>query len=165
MRRGAAVERVARQHGVLEVRAPAGGKREPEEVLRAWYRARARAHLKARLDHFAERLGTSYRRLTVRAQRRRWGSCSSGRRISLNWRLILAPPDVVDYVIVHELTHMEEMSHSARYWRLVAARCPNHRAFDAWLSTCGPVLTLERGPDLRHQLARIQPPTWGGRRP
>lgn len=71
--------------------------------------------------------------VSVRNQRARWGSCSAGRRIALNWRLIQTPPAVSDYVIVHELMHCREMNHSPRFWRHVAAVCPDYADAETWL--------------------------------
>ena len=73
------------------------------------------------------------RRITVRNQRSRWGSCSVKGTISLNWRLIQTPPFVQDYIILHELMHLREMNHSRRYWRCVEQVCPNYRNAEAWL--------------------------------
>ncbi len=72
-------------------------------------------------------------RVSVRNQRSRWGSCSARATISLNWRLIQTPPFVRDYIILHELMHLREMNHSARYWRCVAEVCPDYRTAEAWL--------------------------------
>ena len=77
------------------------------------------------------------KRITVRAQKTRWGSCSARGTISLNWRLIHAPPFVVDYLIVHELMHRREMNHSARYWKLVANAFPDYRRAEQWLKKSG----------------------------
>ena len=73
------------------------------------------------------------RRITVRNQRSRWGSCSPGGTISLNWRLIQAPPFVRDYLILHELSHLREMNHSTRFWREVERVCPDYEAAERWL--------------------------------
>jgi predicted metal-dependent hydrolase len=73
----------------------------------------------------------------VRAQKTRWGSCSARGTISLNWRLIQAPPGVVDYLIIHELMHRREMNHSARYWKLVAQAFPDYRRAEQWLKKSG----------------------------
>ncbi|MBI5774672.1 MAG: M48 family metallopeptidase [Verrucomicrobia bacterium] len=73
------------------------------------------------------------RRVTVRNQRSRWGSCSRAATISLNWRLIQTPPAVRDYIILHELMHLREMNHSARFWQHVAAACPEFEAAEKWL--------------------------------
>ncbi len=72
-------------------------------------------------------------RVTVRNQRSRWGSCSARGTISLNWRLIQTPLFVRDYIILHELMHLREMNHSARYWRCVEEVCPDYRTAEAWL--------------------------------
>jgi predicted metal-dependent hydrolase len=71
--------------------------------------------------------------VTVRNQRTRWGSCSRRGNISLNWRLIQVPPEVLDYIIVHELMHLREMNHSRRFWALVAKVCPEYKTAEAWL--------------------------------
>ena len=155
--------RVLRREGVIHLALPRRDAPDPVEVLERWYRRQARAYLTARVDVWAERLGLSYRGIAIRNQKRRWGSCTTGRRLSFNWRLMLAPPRVVDYVVVHELTHIEQMSHSPAYWRKIAARCPNYRAFEAWLGCYGPVLTLGREPDGRRCHGRLQAPPWGGR--
>jgi hypothetical protein len=81
--------------------------------------------------------GISVRRISVRAQKTRWGSCSARGTISLNWRLIQAPPGVVDYLIIHELMHRREMNHSARYWKLVAQAFPDYRRAEQWLKKSG----------------------------
>jgi predicted metal-dependent hydrolase len=81
--------------------------------------------------------GITIQRVTVRAQKTRWGSCSARGTISLNWRLVQAPPFVVDYLIVHELMHRREMNHSARYWKLVAAAFPDYRRAELWLKKSG----------------------------
>ena len=80
----------------------------------------------------AEALGVSYRRIEIRDQRTRWGSCSPRGTLSFNWRLVLAPFDVLDYVVVHELCHLREPNHSARSWGLVAERRPGWREHRAW---------------------------------
>lgn len=77
------------------------------------------------------------RRVTVRNQRSRWGSCSRRGTISLNWRLIQAPPSVRDYVILHELAHLREMNHSPRFWQLLEQFCPDYRAAEQWLKSHG----------------------------
>ena len=126
--------------GTLTVSLPAPGDGDLAAILEAWYRARARDVLAARAECFAAALGVSYGRLTIRDQRTRWGSCSSLGNLSFNWRLILAPPAVLDYVVVHELAHRREANHSPRFWALVAAHCPDYRAHRAWLKAHGAAL-------------------------
>ena len=82
---------------------------------------------------FAARHQLTVKRVTVRDQRSRWGSCSRRGTISLNWRLIQAPPFVRDYLILHELAHLREMNHSTRFWREVENLCPDYRTAELWL--------------------------------
>jgi predicted metal-dependent hydrolase len=96
-------------------------------------RALAECELPARTRELAREHGITIRRVTVRAQKTRWGSCSASGTISLNWRLIHAPPFVQDYLIIHELMHRRQMNHSARYWNLVAETFPRWREAEAWL--------------------------------
>jgi predicted metal-dependent hydrolase len=85
----------------------------------------------------AAALGVTYRRIALRDQRSRWGSCSTTGTLSFNWRLVLAPHDVLDYVVVHEVCHLVEHNHSRRFWRLVERRRPAYREPKAWLDTHG----------------------------
>jgi predicted metal-dependent hydrolase len=103
-------------------------------------RQRARAELPARLLELAARHGLTVTRVSVRNQRTRWGSCGRDGHISLNWRLVLMPADVRDYVLVHELMHLRRLDHSRAYWRLVAAACPSYREARQWLRVNGPSL-------------------------
>jgi predicted metal-dependent hydrolase len=86
---------------------------------------------------WAARLGLTVAQVSVRDQRTRWGSCGRNGRICLNWRLVLMPDWVRDYVIVHELMHLRRMDHSPRFWRLVAEAYPRWREARAWLRTNG----------------------------
>ena len=88
----------------------------------------------------ASDLGLRVSGISVRNQRARWGSCSRGGRITLNWRLLLMPDWVRDYVIVHELMHLTQMDHSPAFWRLVEGVCPTYRDATRWLRTHGPSL-------------------------
>jgi predicted metal-dependent hydrolase len=92
----------------------------------------------------AETLGVVYARIEIRDQRTRWGSCSPQGTLSFNWRLVLAPFEVLDYVVVHELCHLREPNHSPRFWRLVAGRRPGWREQRAWLREHGPELLAFR---------------------
>ena len=104
----------------------------PEDEQRA-YRARAVRELPARLLELAAGVGLQVRKVSVRNQRQRWGSCSTSGLICLNWRLITMPGWVRDYVIYHELMHLKRMDHSPAFWKLVAAVCPNYRDARRWL--------------------------------
>ena len=96
-------------------------------------RGLAARELPARLIELAVPLGHKVTGVTVRNQRSRWGSCSPAGRVSLNWRLVQAPPSVRDYVLLHELTHLVEGNHSGRFWKKLEAVCPWHREARAWL--------------------------------
>jgi predicted metal-dependent hydrolase len=89
---------------------------------------------------WSERMGISYKRLSVKQQRTRWGSASAKRNLNFNRRLLWAPLEVLDYVIIHELAHLREMNHSKRFWRIVAEHCPAHKEHRRWLRTHGPGL-------------------------
>jgi predicted metal-dependent hydrolase len=103
------------------------------DVIHAHLRRIAECELPARTHELARLHGIVIGRVTVRAQKTRWGSCSARGTISLNWRLIHAPPFVQDYLIIHELMHRRQMNHSARYWKLVAEAFPRWREAEAWL--------------------------------
>jgi predicted metal-dependent hydrolase len=115
---------------------------DPRAALERWYRRRAREEIAPRLDAATARAGTRYDGLTIRGQRTRWASCSSSGAMSFNWRLLLAPPEILDYVVEHEVCHLEVMDHSPRFWRLLAARVPGWRAHAAWLRRYGSTLVL-----------------------
>jgi predicted metal-dependent hydrolase len=93
----------------------------------------AKRQLPPRTGELALVLGWQPARVTIRNQSSRWGSCSPSRAISLNWRLIQTPDFVRDYIIIHELCHLREMNHSARFWQLVGRHCPDYREAEAWL--------------------------------
>jgi predicted metal-dependent hydrolase len=95
-------------------------------------------------DEEAAVLGVAVERITIRDQRTRWGSCSTTGALSFNWRLAIAPFEVLDYVVVHELCHLREHNHSARFWKLVEARRPDYRAHREWLDEHGPELLAFR---------------------
>jgi predicted metal-dependent hydrolase len=103
-------------------------------------REQARHELPKRLLELAASHGLVVTRVSIRNQRSRWGSCGRDAHICLNWRLVLMPPHVRDYVLIHELMHLRRMDHSPAYWRLVAGAFPDYRAARAWLRRHGPSL-------------------------
>jgi predicted metal-dependent hydrolase len=109
------------------------------EAQRAW-RARAKQALPARLYELAAQHGCTVTAVSIRGQKTRWGSCGRNGHISLNWRLMLMPSWVRDYVLLHELMHLRRMDHSPKFWRLVEAACPEYRAARQWLRRNGPSL-------------------------
>jgi predicted metal-dependent hydrolase len=131
---------VARRGGALHV---ALGPDTPlEGALEAWYRRRARAEIAPRLDAAVARVGRGYTTLQIRGQRTRWASCSTSGAMSFNWRLLLAPPEILDYVIEHEVAHLDVQDHSDRFWRLLASRSPRWREHERWLRRHGHALRL-----------------------
>lgn len=100
-------------------------------------RERAKAVLAQRTAYFARQIGVTYGRITVRDQKTRWGSCSQTGNLNFNFRLILAPSEVLDYVVVHELCHRRQMNHSAQFWQEVAQVLPDYRKRKAWLTENG----------------------------
>ncbi len=90
-----------------------------------------------RVSYFAEKIGVSYGKITLRQQKTRWGSCSANGNLNFNWLLILAPPQVLDYVVVHELCHRKEMNHSPAFWKEVEAILPDYREKRKWLKDNG----------------------------
>jgi predicted metal-dependent hydrolase len=126
----------------LEVFVPSPDGDAVRSALEAWYRRRARLEVAPRLDAACARAGARYTRLSIRAQRTRWASCSSTGAMSFNWRLLLAPPEILDYVVEHEVAHLEVLDHSGRFWRLLGSRVPAYREHERWLRRNGPALRL-----------------------
>ena len=120
--------------------APAGAERKP--ALERWYRRAARRDVALRLERACGLAGLSYSKLTIRGQRTRWASCSRTGAMSFNWRLMLAPEAVLDYVVWHEVCHLEVMDHSPRFWALLERWCPDYREHSRWLRRHGQTLVL-----------------------
>jgi len=118
---------------------PAGDARP---ALERFYRRAAREEIKPRLDRAAALAGGTYSGLSIRAQRTRWASCSAAGRMSFNWRLLLAPERVLDYVVWHEICHLEILDHSPRFWALLERRWPGYREDRLWLRRHGATLVL-----------------------
>lgn len=96
-----------------------------EEVRREGIE-RAKRIFPERTAYFAKRMGVDYGRITIREQKTRWGSCSSKGNLNFNWKLVLLDPELLDYVVVHELAHRREMNHSAAFWKVVEAELPDY---------------------------------------
>ncbi|CAN5410974.1 hypothetical protein BH10PSE19_BH10PSE19_11610 [soil metagenome] len=112
------------------------------ELLLRWYKSRAQHIFHERVAIYTEKAGIWPSKLRLSTAARRWGSCNSKGLISLNWRLIMAPLAVIDYVIVHELAHIVEMNHSPRFWNLVAKIMPDYKAARLWLKLNGQSLVV-----------------------
>jgi predicted metal-dependent hydrolase len=114
----------------------------PRPALERYYRRAARTEIGARLDRATAQAGTPYSGLSIRAQRSRWASCSAKGGMSFNWRLLMAPESVLDYVVWHEVCHLEILDHSPRFWALVERRWPGWREDREWLRRHGATLVL-----------------------
>jgi predicted metal-dependent hydrolase len=110
--------------------------------IERWYRRMAREEVVPRLDEAVAELGVSYASLRIANQRTRWGSCSTTGAMSFNWRLLLGPPEILDYVVWHEACHLVHMDHSRRFWSLLERHLPDHRTPRRWLKDHGATLVL-----------------------
>ena len=111
-------------------------------ALEQRYIAAAKEYFPKRVNYFIQFTGGSYNRITIRDQKTRWGSCSAKGTLSFNWRLMLAPPAILDYVVVHELCHLSYMNHSAAFWKKVESVYPDYRTARKWLKDHGNELIL-----------------------
>lgn len=111
-------------------------------TLEAHFLRRGKIELPARTWELSAETNVNVKQVTVRNQKSRWGSCSAGGTISLNWRLVQTPDTVRDYIIYHELMHLREMNHSERFWKLVAGVCPGWEDAERWLKRNGSLLGL-----------------------
>ncbi|MDE6882701.1 MAG: M48 family metallopeptidase [Lachnospiraceae bacterium] len=102
----------------------------------------AKEYFPKRTAYFHQFTGGTYKRITIRDQKTRWGSCSAKGTLSFNWRLMLAPPAILDYVVVHELCHLTHMNHSAAFWQAVESVYPDYRSARQWLKEHGQELIL-----------------------
>jgi predicted metal-dependent hydrolase len=112
------------------------------EAIERWYRRAARAEIAPRLDAAAAAVGREYTSLTIRDQRTRWGSCSARGAMSFNWRLLLAPEAVLEYVVRHEAAHLVAMDHSPRFWSIMGQLMPGYEVPRRWLRDHGSTLVL-----------------------
>ena len=131
--RGEAVE--LGSHEIRVRPTPPGSRLWP--ALEAWYRRQAEVFLKERVRHYGVEMGLAARSLELRAWRRRWGECHPDGKLRFNWRLILLPPEIIDYVVVHELAHLIVPGHNPRFWGVVAAIVPDYAARRRWLNRYG----------------------------
>lgn len=133
------LRRGAKRSGELEANAYVLTLPEPdsEEAVRAALRAelsaRALERIRQRLDVYVPSVGRTPGRVTIREQKSRWGSCSQKGNLNFNWKLIMAPQEVLDYVVIHELCHLHEFNHSPRFWALVEGQMPDYRVWKQWL--------------------------------
>lgn len=119
-----------------EIKVPGTAVGAPQR-LRTWLVDEAKRDLDKRVAFHAKRLNVSPKRIAVRDQSSRWGSCSTTRVLSFSWRLLLAPPEILDYVAAHEVAHLAEMNHGPRFWALVRKTVPDFEASKRWLQVYG----------------------------
>jgi predicted metal-dependent hydrolase len=115
-------------------------KRTLEEIRQL--RENAVTQIQNKIDHFSQLTQTPYRNLKISNAKRRWGTCTSSGQIHINWRLVLAPEAVLEYVIIHELMHIREMSHSRTFWKRVEAVQTDYKKHRIWLKDNGHILTI-----------------------
>ena len=113
-----------------------------ERKVVQWYKKQAITDFARRLELFSTKLGVSFTSLTLSNAKSRWGSCNSRKEIRLNWRLLQAPPHIINYVICHELAHLIEMNHSAKFWAVVASIYPDYKLAEKELKAWSPKLHL-----------------------
>ena len=102
-------------------------------AIRSTLSTAALTRIRERLNYYAPRIGKVPGRIAIREQKSRWGSCSSKGNLNFNWKLIMAPPQALDYVVIHELCHLHEFNHSPRFWTLVAGQMPDYEVWKKWL--------------------------------
>jgi predicted metal-dependent hydrolase len=102
-------------------------------ILIKWYVHLAKKEIIKMVNELADKYGFEYNRIFIRDQKTKWGTCSSNKNLSFNWRLIRCPKSVIEYLIIHELSHLKEMNHSKRFWELVESMCPDFKKSKLWL--------------------------------
>ncbi len=125
------------QVGVISVYLPRSSEFQLHPVLKQWLAKQAAEQIKSVALEEAARMGVRFRRISIREQRTKWGSCTEEGNLSFNWRLILFPPRVLRYVVIHELCHLRHFDHSIRFWRMVARYMPEYRSAVDWLKKEG----------------------------
>ena len=112
------------------------------EYFMDWYKEQALLKISERVEFFSSKMDCQYDVIHITNALSRWGSCSSRGSLNFSWRLIMAPIEIVDYVVVHELAHLFELNHSHRFWRLVKSAIPDYEIREEWLKKCGHTLDL-----------------------
>lgn len=122
---------------------PSDARREEiQDKLEKLYRDKAREAVLERLEYFKFKLGVEYKCIRIKDQKTRWGSCSKNGNLNFNWKIVIAPSDIIDYIVVHELCHLLHMNHSKEFWEAVASQIPDYKDRKRWLKENGPGLTL-----------------------
>lgn len=111
--------------------------RNVEKQIKEWYKKQAVEYITERVEHYAQTVSENYTEITMENRKGRWGSCSSKGELTFNWRLMLAPQEIIDYVVVHELCHLKHMDHSPQYWKAVGSILPDYKVRKEWLKENG----------------------------
>ncbi|MGI6663924.1 MAG: M48 family metallopeptidase [Christensenellaceae bacterium] len=119
---------------------PRGSVEERRKKMITWYKKQAKEILSERVAFWAEKMQTTYAAVKVTSAKTRWGSCTSQQNLNFSWRVMFAPPDAIDYVVIHELAHTKEMSHSKVFWGIVETYCKEYKAMQAKLKETGAAL-------------------------
>ena len=115
---------------------------DAKRVLKKWFVAQARKVIEERVDVYREKFGVSIPRISIKSQRTRWGSCSSRGNLNFNWKLAMAPVSVIDYLVVHELAHLNNFNHRQSFWNTVEMHCPGYKEKEKWLKDNGHLLNF-----------------------
>jgi len=138
-------QELSRNEGILflgeKIKIPFENPQNKTEII-LWYKVEALKYITPRLDNFANQLGKKYSKIKITSARKRWGSCSGRGNINFSWRLIMAPQEIVNYVIAHEAAHLLHKNHSARFWNCVAQMVPDYKIHHFWLQKNGFLLDL-----------------------
>ncbi|NLM21259.1 MAG: M48 family metallopeptidase [Peptococcaceae bacterium] len=108
-----------------------------KRLIEQWYKNQAEKILSEQVHYYSKKLGITFNKLRIKDQKTRWGSCSTKGNINLNWRIIMAPNQVIAYIIIHELTHLIYMNHSPEFWKKVEEHMPDYRKWKKWLDDNG----------------------------
>ncbi|MCL4407761.1 MAG: M48 family metallopeptidase [Thermotogae bacterium] len=115
---------------------------DEREILLKWYKVKSYGIISERVDIYATKYGFKYRKIKITNAQKRWGSCSSNGNLNFSWRIIMAPMEVIDYVVIHELVHLVERNHSRSFWEKVKSLYPQYAKYNEWLKENGYLLNL-----------------------
>ncbi len=116
---------------------PQKNKNFMKDALEKWYRLKCKENIEGTVKRYKNIVGKDINNIRIKEQKKRWGSCSSKKNLNFNWRCVMAPQDVIDYIVVHELCHLVHMDHSERFWKLVERILPNYKEKKEWLRQNG----------------------------
>lgn len=133
---------VKKQAGTLLVVSPLAEKTVIKDAVKKWYRERAREVLTDKVSYYRQFIGKPVGEIRIKEQKSRWGSCSSQGNLNFNWKIVMAPDEIIDYLVVHELCHLLHMNHSKDFWDSVGRVIPEYKKREKWLKEKGTLLSL-----------------------